>query len=181
MSLGVVDEDLDRVEAHRLGIDQSDRELGRVEQLQEGRFVRRPGERGRVRLREPERGECGALPEQLLRIVARQAPDTDAAVDELGVQLLHLTVRAPGAHRPPEAVRAGRREAGHVDRDPHDLLLVQDHAQAVAQDRLERGVQVRDRLEALLAPQVRVDGIALDRPRPDDRDLHDQVVEAGRT
>ena len=31
----VVDEDLDRIEAHRLGIDQPDHELGRVEQLQE--------------------------------------------------------------------------------------------------------------------------------------------------
>ena len=66
MALRVVDEDLDRVEAHRLGVDQPDEELGRVEQLEERRLVGRPRERRRVRLREPEPGERRDLAEQLL-------------------------------------------------------------------------------------------------------------------
>ena len=41
-------------------------------------------------------------------------------------------------------------------------------------------MEVGHRLETLLAAQVRVDGVALDRARPDDRHLHDEVVEAGR-
>ena len=41
-------------------------------------------------------------------------------------------------------------------------------------------MQVRHRLQALLAAQERVDGVALDRARPDDRDLDHQVVEALR-
>ena len=41
-------------------------------------------------------------------------------------------------------------------------------------------MEVGHRLEALLPAQVRVDGVALDRAGPDDRDLHDEVVEAGR-
>ena len=41
-------------------------------------------------------------------------------------------------------------------------------------------MEVGHRLEALPAAQVGVDGVALDRARPDDRDLHDQVVEVGR-
>ena len=41
-------------------------------------------------------------------------------------------------------------------------------------------MEVGDRFEALLAPQVRVDGVALDRARPDDRDLHHEVVEVAR-
>ena len=38
-------------------------------------------------------------------------------------------------------------------------------------------MQVRHRLQTLLAAQERVDGVALDRARPDDRHLHDEVVE----
>ena len=41
-------------------------------------------------------------------------------------------------------------------------------------------MEVGHRLEALLAAQERVDGVALDRARPDDRDLDHQVVEALR-
>ena len=41
-------------------------------------------------------------------------------------------------------------------------------------------MEVGHRLEPLLAAQERVDGIALDGARPDDRHLHDQVVEVLR-
>ena len=41
-------------------------------------------------------------------------------------------------------------------------------------------MEVGHRLEALLAAQVRVDGVALDRARPDDRDLDHEVVEVLR-
>ena len=178
MALRVVDQHLHRVEAHRLGVDQADDELGRVEQLEEARFVGGPGEGGGVALREAEAGERGALAEQLLGVVRRHALDADAALDELDVELLHLALRAPRPHRPPEPVRARRREARDVDRDLHHLLLVQDHAQGVAQDRRQAGMEVGDGLDALLAAQVRVDGVALDGARPDDRDLHHEVVEA---
>jgi len=94
------------------------------------------------------------------------------------VKLLHLLARAPGAHRPPEAVRFGRAEARHVDGDLHHLLLVQDHAEGVVEDRLEAGMEVGHALQALLAAQVRVDRVPLDGAGADDRDLHDQVVEA---
>ena len=86
--------------------------------------------------------------------------------------------RAPRAHRPPEAVALRRGEAGDLDGDAHDLLLVQDHAHRILEHGLERGVQVGHRLEALAAAQERVDGVALDRSGPDDRDLDDEVVEA---
>ena len=41
-------------------------------------------------------------------------------------------------------------------------------------------MEVRHRLQALLPAQERVDGVALDRARPDDRHLHDEVVEVLR-
>ena len=71
VALGVVDEDFDGIEAHRLSVDQPDQELGRVEQLEERRLVRGPGERRGMRLREPERRERRDLPEELLGILLR--------------------------------------------------------------------------------------------------------------
>ena len=178
MALGVVDQHLDRVEAHRLGVDQPDQELGRVEQLEERRLVGRPGERRRVRLGEPEAGERRDLAEQLLGHLLGHPRLAHAAVDELLVELLHLAARAPRPHRPPEPVRFGRREAGDLDGDAHDLLLVEDHAHRILEHGLEARVEVGHRLQALLAAQERVDGVALDRARPDDRHLDDEVVEA---
>ena len=180
VALGVVDEDLDRVEAHRLGVDEPDQELGRVEQLQEGRFVGGPGERGRVGLGEPEARERGDLAEQLLGHLLGHAGLAQAALEELPVELLHLAARAPRPHRPPEPVRFGRGEAADLDGDPHDLLLVEDHAHRILEDRLQARMEVGHRLEALLAAQERVDGVALDRARPDDRHLDHEVVEALR-
>ena len=81
------------------------------------------------------------------------------------VELLHLARRAPGAHGPPEAVRIGRAEAGHVDGHLHDLLLVEDDPEGLLQDGLQRGMQVGHRLEALAAAQVGVHGVALDGAR----------------
>ena len=45
---------------------------------------------------------------------------------------------------------------------------------------LGRGLRVEDRLQPPLAAQVRMHHVALDRAGPDDRHLHDEVVEAGR-
>ena len=180
MALRVVDQDLDRVEAHRLGVDEPDQELGRVEQLEEGQFVGRPGERRGVRLGEPEAGERRDLAEQLLGGRLLHPGLAHRALDELAMELLHLVAGAPRAHRAPEPVRFGRAEARDLDRDAHDLLLVEDHAHRILEHRLQAGVEVGHRLQALLAAQERVDGVALDGARPDDRHLHDQVVEVLR-
>ena len=180
MPLRVVDQHLDRVEAHRLGVDQPDQELGRVEQLEERRLVGGPRERGRMALREAEAGERGDLAEQLLGHLDGHPGLAHAALEELLVELLHLARRAPRAHRPPEPVRIGRGEAGDLDRDAHDLLLVEDHAHRVLEHRLEARVQVGHGLQALPPPEERVDGVALDRARPDDRDLDHEVVQALR-
>ena len=73
VALGVVDQHLDRVEAHRLRVDQPDRELGRVEELEERRLVGGPGEGGGVALGEAEAREGGDAPEQLLGLLVGQA------------------------------------------------------------------------------------------------------------
>ena len=177
VALRIVDEDLDRIEAHGLGIDQPDEELGRVEELEEGRLIGRTRECRCVALREAETREPRDTPKELFCIFSRHLSHRDAAIDEAGMELLHLRRRAPRAHRTAEAVGLRRREARHLDRDPHHLLLVEDDAERIAQDRLEGRMQVGHRLQALAAAEVGVDGVPLDRSRANDRDLHDEVVE----
>ena len=84
----------------------------------------------------------------------------------------------PIARRNPSEI--GRGEAGDLDRDPHDLLLVEDHAHRVLEHRLEARVQVGHGFQALPPPEERVDGVALDGAGPDDRDLDHEVVQALR-
>ena len=84
------------------------------------------------------------------------------------------------SHRAPEHVRTAGRHARDPHRDFDDLLLVEDHTKRVREDRLEQRMRVRDPLATLFAPDVGMDGVALDRSRPDDRDLDHQVVEALR-
>ena len=179
MALRVVDEDLDRVEAHRLGVDQPDEELGRVEQLQERRLVGGPGERRGVALGEAEARRT--------RRPGGRAPRRPPRSSRAGACSRRGTGRGASPSRGSSATcpspagtrrESAGREPGDLDRDPHHLLLVEDHAHRVAEDRLEARVEVGHRLEALLPAEVRVDGVALDRARPDDRDLDDEIVEA---
>ena len=73
MALGVVDQHFHRVETHRLGIDQPDRELGRVEELEKCRLVGSSGEGRGVALGEAEAGERGNLAEEFLGLIVREA------------------------------------------------------------------------------------------------------------
>ncbi len=84
-------------------------------------------------------------------------------------------------HGAAEAVGAAGLHAGDVHRDLDDLLLVEDHPKRVAKDRLEQRMGVCDDLTTLLAPDVGMHRVALDRSRPDDRDLDHEVVEVLRS
>ena len=69
--------------------------------------------------------------------------------------------------------------------DVEHLVLEDDDAERVAQRLaqrlvLDRRLEARDRRAALAVLDVRVDGLALDRPGPHERDLHGQVVEVLR-
>ena len=83
-------------------------------------------------------------------------------------------------HRLAQEVRLAGRESRCGDRHLHSLLLEERHTERAFEDRLERGVRVGDGFHTRSPPQVRVHHVALDRPRPDQRDLHDEVVEAAR-
>ena len=177
--LRVAGDDRRRVEAHRLVVEEPDVELRRVVELEMRGVVRGERERGRVALAEPELGERGDLPEHLVRDAVGHAAPSRAAHERL-TQPLHVGARARAAHRAPQLVRLVRGEARDGHRDLEDLLLEEDDAERLLEDRLERGMRVRDRLVSLPAIDVRVDHVPLQRARPDDRDLDDDVREVPR-
>src|SRR5258706_15693474 len=113
--------------------------------------IRGERERGRVTLAESELGECGDLAEDLVRgdvVDAFLARSTD----ERTTQLLHVRRATRAAHRATEHVGGGRRKARGGDRDAKDLLLEEDHAERLLEDRLEQRMRVLHRLPAPSPP-----------------------------
>ena len=102
------------------------------------------------------------------------------AGQEAVAQDSHRLGRAAAAHRPAQQIGLARREARQRHGDADHLLLEDDHAQRFAQDRLQAGVQVGHRLEALAPAQVGMHHAALDRAGPHDGDLDDEIGEALR-
>src|SRR5260370_37057802 len=84
------------------------------------------------------------------------------------------------AHRPPETVGLAAAEPGAVHRDLEDLLLVEDDAQGLLEDRFQARVDLHHRLLTLLAPQVWMYPIALGRSGADDGGLEDEILERPR-
>src|SRR6266550_1135324 len=145
-------------------------------QLEPGGLVTGSGEGRGVGLRETELGERRQLGEDLL---GDRLWDfiLGAAVEKALADRRHQFMRTMAAHRPTEMVGFGTREAGAVHRDLEDLFLVEHDAERLLEDRLQARMDVHDRLLALLAPQVWVYCVALDRPRPNDGNLDDEIVE----
>ncbi len=104
---------------------------------------------------------------------------------ELVAEILDGADAAERRHGAAQLVGFGGREAGGDDGDAHRLLLEQRHAQGLAEHLLEfvgiaalRGGRGIDHLlQSLPAPQIGMHHVALDRARPHDRDLDDEIVE----
>src|SRR4029079_14719328 len=139
-----------RVEAHGLVVEEREVELGGVVELQMSGVIRGEREGGSGTLTEPELGEGGDLAEDLVGDRLVDAFRARAA-DERPAELLHVSARASAAHRAAEHVRGGRRESRGGDRDAKDLLLEEDHAEGLFEDRLEQRMRVLHRLAALPA------------------------------
>ena len=112
----------------------------------------------------------------------------DHASDHLLLELVDGPVVAEGRHRAAQSVGFLGGEFRRLDGDAHRLLLEQRHAQRPPQDVLQFipvaafRVGIFDRLgRQLPPPQIRMHHVALDRPRPHDGDLDDEVVERART
>ncbi len=104
----------------------------------------------------------------------------DHAGDQLVAEFRDAARMFEGRHAPSELVGLARREARAFDGDAHRLLLEERHAQGLAEHLLQLGLGIDDILLALAAAQIGMHHVALDRARPDDRDLDDEVVEGAR-
>ncbi len=108
----------------------------------------------------------------------------DAARRHAGAQprldRLHALDRALEAHGAPELLGLAAGEAGRRHGDAQELLLEERNAERALQDRLEAGVEVGHLLAPPPALEERMHHAAGDRPRADDGDLDDEIVEAGR-
>ena len=96
----------------------------------------------------------------------------------------HL-LRALAAHRPAQAVGLARGKAGEGLGHFHHLILEDDRAQRVLQDRPQGGMLIGDLIGGVFAQppaplDIGVDRPALNRARPDDRDLDREVSQVGR-
>ena len=129
--------------------------------------------------RESVTAEAFELGEGLLGEFLRVAA-CDHAVDQLVAKLRDPAGMLEGRHAAPELVGLARREPGALDGDAHRLLLEQRHAKRLAEHALEFRFGIVDRLHAFAPAQIRMHHVALDRPRPDDRDLDDEVIEGAR-
>jgi len=79
-------------------------------------------------------------------------------------------------HRAAQPVRVFRRKAGADNGDLHRLLLKERHPQGLAQHFPQCVGRVVDGLSARAAAQIGMHHVALDRPRPHDRDRDDEIV-----
>ena len=145
------------------------------------RLVGEKAEGRGVRLRKPEAGEGDELVVDGVRELLLDA-FLERAGHEARAVRLERGVGALAAHRAAQALRLADREARKMDRDVEHLVLEDDHAECLAQRLLEERMvdgRLVGRVVAQLPPvlDVRVHGLALDRPGTDERDLDRDVVE----
>ena len=177
MALRVLHQREGVVEAHRLVVEERAHERRRVVGLQVRARVGDEREARRVRLgKAVERERADRAHDRVGRLARDPTLRHPAAQPSL--DSLHALPGALEAHRPPQLLGLAAREAGRGHGDPQELLLEERHPERALQDRLERRVQVRRRLEPGATAQVRVDHPPDDRPGADDRHLDHQVVEA---
>ena len=108
------------------------------------------------------------------------APSTNRSAERLDRLLAPLP-----AHRAPQPLGLPHAEPRERDRDLEHLVLEDDDAVRLAerlgeQRMVDRRDEARILAQALAVLDVRMDGLPLDRPRPDERDLHREVVEVLR-
>ena len=179
VALGVLHQRALAVKPHRLGVEDGAQVLGGVVVPQVGAGVDDQRKAGRVALGKPVVGKGVDLVVNAMRDVVGNAVGLHAG-DHLFADGGHAHVAALVPHRLAQHVGLARGEAGGDDGHLHALLLKERDAKRALEHRLERRVRVRDRLLTGAPPQVRMHHLALDGPRPDERDLDDEVVEVAR-
>ena len=98
----------------------------------------------------------------------------------LGFQLLHACHRTPHPHCLSQLFGLGAGKVRDHHRHAQQLFLKQRHAQRSTKRVFKQRMRIRHSFLALPAPHVRMHHLADDRTRPDDRNLHHNVIELRR-
>ena len=179
MALRVLDQCRRMVEPHRLVVQQRGIEGGRIVDLQIRAGIDDEREARRVRLGKPIERKRRDRQHDRIGGRADDAVGRHAGA-QLALDLLHPLLRPLESHRPAQLLGFAAGESRHGHRHAQQLLLEERHAERALEDRLERRMGVDDRFLALAALQIRMHHLTDDRPRPDDGDLDDEIVEARR-
>src|SRR3569833_255244 len=163
------------IKAHGLTVEQSGGEGGGVSAFQPGGGVHQEREARSMRFGEAVFAEALYLLTdafgEFLAALRGEQPCAEALLKRP-----EPAFAAPGRHGTAQLLGLAAGEAGHAHRDLHDLLLKDRYAQGALQYVFGDRGGIGDRLEALPAPQIWVDHVALDGTWPHQRDLDHEVV-----
>src|ERR1700722_6736656 len=119
--------------------------------------------------------EAQYLIEYLVREALGIAPLAHA-LDQLALEGLQAALALPGRHRAAQPIRLAGRKSRGDDRQLHDLLLKNRHAQGTLEHRLDLRARIRHRLLAAAAAQIWRAHLPPDRARAYDGHFDHQVV-----
>ena len=179
---------IDRVESHRLIIEQGDVVLDRVIVSEPCRLIREQAERRGMRLGESEFAERDHLAEDFLRRGFGDAAG-DGAGPKFFPEARNQIVRATAAHRAAQRFGLPGRESRERLAHLQYLILIENDAERFGEAFAEQGmvhgrlVWPAGRVGAALffpPPDVWVHGPPDDRPRSHDRDFDREVFQVPR-
>ena len=175
------------IKAHRLAVDDGGAEHLRVAAFDPCRGIDQKRKARRVAFGKTVFAEALDLAETVFREIAIIAARRHA-VDELVAEQMDRAVMTEGGHGAAEPIGFVGRKFRRGDGDLHRLLLEQRHAEGAFENlfqfvwrsvcRIGRGIMLL--LDAVAPAQIRMHHVALDRPRPHDRNFDDEIVEALR-
>ncbi len=173
---GVADDLGDRVEPHRLAVDQ-----GRAERVGVMAFHIAGGIGDERKARSVAfRKSVGAKTFELRKGLfskLRRISILDHAGDQLVLELRDAAGELERGHRFAKLIGLAAGKAGADHRHLHGRLLEERHAERLSKHRFQFGRRIDDRFLAFAAAQIGVHHVALYWSRPDDRHLDDEVVE----
>lgn len=176
VTFGIFEEGGDRVEAHRLVVEEAGVEFGGVVGFEPAGGVGDEGEGDGVGFREAVEGEgtdCFG------NLVLHEG--IDVALGHAEAQFFgdrfDPFVGAFEGHGAAEFIGFGAIEGGDDHGHAEDLFLEEGDAEGASEDGLEGGVDEVDRFASAAAVEVRVNKVADDGARADDGDFDGEVVE----
>ena len=175
------------IKTHRLAVEDGGTEYVRVAAFDPRRGIDQQRKTRRVAFRKAVFAEPFDLAEAIFREITVIAAGGHAG-DELVAEQMDVAGMAERGHGAAQPIRFVGREFGRGDGDLHRLLLEQRHAESSFENvlqfvsrpvrRIRRWIMLP--VDAVAPAQIGMHHVALDRPRPHDRDLDDEIVEASR-